>query len=135
MRYHWVRETTMQRKTQQRQALRQAIRHADRPMSPQEILEAARDEIPSLGIATVYRNIRALLDEGWLAEVELPGKPNRYELAGKHHHHHFHCATCDRVYDIDSCPGNFRDLTPQGFQLKAHDLILYGTCSGCVSEV
>lgn len=134
MGYHDGRDITMQRNTQQRRALRQAIRLADRPLSPQEILEAGRDRIPSLGIATVYRNIRSLLDEGWLQEVELPGKPNRYELAGKHHHHHFHCKTCDRVYDIDNCPGSFKDLAPQGFELEAHDLILYGTCRGCTVE-
>lgn len=124
----------MQRKTQQRQALRQAIRLAGRPLSPQEILQEAKTQIPSLGIATVYRNIRSLIDEGWLQEVELPGKPNRYEVAGKNHHHHFHCTTCDRVYDVDDCPGSFKDLTPQGFHLEAHELILYGTCRDCVEN-
>ena len=124
----------MQRKTQQRAALRQAIRQAGRPLSPQEILQEAQVEIPTLGIATVYRNIRHLVEEGWLEEVELPGKPNRYEMAGKHHHHHFHCKACDKVYDVNDCPGTFQELTPKGFKLEAHELTLYGTCSDCVSE-
>ena len=42
-----------------------------------------------LGIATVYRNIRSLTEEGELSEVKLPGENPRFELAGHQHHHHF----------------------------------------------
>ena len=86
------------RDTPQRRALRAALERADRPLSPAEALDAARRDAPGLGIATVYRNLRALVEEGWLDEVALPGAPSRYEVAGKHHHHHFRCRVCDRVY-------------------------------------
>ena len=121
----------MQRKTQQRDAIRAALEAADRPLSPQEILEAAQDSIPKLGIATVYRNIKSLLADGWLLPVELPGAPNRYEVAGKHHHHHFHCRNCDRVYEVEGCPPDLKDLAPAGFTLQAHEIILYGLCDAC----
>lgn len=122
----------MQRKTQQRAAIREAILAADRPMSPNEILVAAQEMAPGLGIATVYRNIRALVAEGWLRTVDLPAAPSRYEIAGKDHHHHFHCRACDRVYEIDDCPGKVADLTPAGFLQESHDLILYGLCAACL---
>lgn len=122
---------TVQRQTQQRAAIRGSIEEAGRPLSPQEILEAAQRAVPGLGIATVYRNVKSLLEEGWLKEVELPGAPSRYEVAGKHHHHHFHCRTCDRVYEIDDCPGTLRDLVPRGFRLESHDITLYGLCRAC----
>ena len=121
----------LQRKTQQRGAIRGALRHADRPLSPQEILDAARGEVPGLGIATVYRNVKSLVREGWLRTVELPGAPSRYEVAGKDHHHHFHCRNCDRVYEVEECPGDLRDLAPAGFELHSHEIILYGTCVTC----
>jgi len=40
-------------------------------------------------IATVYRTIKDLLGEGWLAQVDLPGQASRYEVAesAAHHHH------------------------------------------------
>ena len=122
----------MQRKTQQRDAIRQALEAAGRPLSPQAILEAARDEVPGLGVATVYRNIKSLLEEGWLQTVDLPGAPSGYELANKDHHHHFHCQACDRVFEIEDCPGDIRGLTPDGFRLEAHEIILYGTCDTCL---
>ena len=123
----------LQRKTQQRGAIRHALRRADRPLSPQEILAEARGAVPGLGIATVYRNIKSLVGSGWLKAVDLPGAPSRYEVADKGHHHHFHCRSCDRVYEVDECPGSLRDLTPDGFELDAHEIILYGTCEACTA--
>ncbi len=119
------------RDTQQRRALRAAFEHADRPLSPGEVLAAARPASPGLGLATVYRNVRALVDEGWLDEVRLPGAPNRYEVAGKHHHHHFRCRVCDRVFEVDGCPPDLRELLPPGFRLEGHDIILFGCCDRC----
>jgi Fur family ferric uptake transcriptional regulator len=124
----------MQRQTQQRAAIRRAFDEADRPLSPQEVLQRATGSIPSLGIATVYRNIRTLVAENWLRSVELPGTPDRYEVAGKGHHHHFHCRCCDGVFEVDACPGPMTDLSPNGFILEAHEIILYGLCRGCNSN-
>lgn len=120
-----------QRNTKQRQAILAAFEGSDRPLAPQEVLELAGRAIPRLGVATVYRNIKLLKEEGTLAVVELPGAPDRYELAGKEHHHHFHCRQCDRVFDIDGCPRTIAELTPEGFQLQSHELILYGACEEC----
>jgi Fur family ferric uptake transcriptional regulator len=121
----------MRRRTSQLDAIRSVFDRADRPIGPRECLTMARDDVPRLGIATVYRNVKRLVDEGWLRVVELPGGPDRYERAGKRHHHHFHCRACDAVYEVESCPGDFRSLSPHGFRLEAHELILYGLCSRC----
>lgn len=119
------------RDTAQRRALRAAIERADRPLSPGELLGAARRDVPGLGLATVYRTVRALVEEGWLAEVALPGSPNRYEQAGKHHHHHFRCTLCDRVFEVEGCPPDLRTLLPRGFRLESHDITLTGRCASC----
>jgi Fur family transcriptional regulator, ferric uptake regulator len=120
------------RKTQQRDAIRGALTAADRPLSPQEIHDQASAEVEGLGIATVYRNIKQLTDEGWLKEVELPGAPSRYEVADKDHHHHFHCKVCDRVFEVEDCPGSLGHLAPDGFVHESHEIILYGRCPDCV---
>ena len=124
----------MQRKTQQRAAIRRAFEEADRPLSPQEALSAAQLRQPGLGIATIYRNIKSFVERGWLRSVELPGAPDRYEVAGKDHHHHFHCRTCDGVFEVDDCPGELERISPEGFEVDAHEIILYGTCSACAAQ-
>ena len=121
----------MERNTRQRGAIRRAFRLADRPLSPAEALEGARTEIRNLGIATVYRNIRALVEEGTLTVVPLAGEGARYELSGKAHHHHFHCRQCDRVLDVPGCPGHVDEMVPTGYTLESHDVVLYGTCGDC----
>ena len=122
---------TAPRDTAQRRALRAAFERAARPLSPAEALAAARRRAPGLGLATVYRYLRALVEEGWLEEVLLPGAPNRYEVAGKHHHHHFRCRVCDRLFEVDGCPPDLRDLLPRGYRLEGHDITLFGRCASC----
>jgi Fur family ferric uptake transcriptional regulator len=86
-----------------------------------------------MGIATVYRTIKRLLDESWLAAVELPGEAPRYEIAGKPHHHHFRCNACNRVFDLVGCPNAFESILPAGFRLEGHELFLFGRCQECVA--
>lgn len=124
-------ERAATRDTRQRRAIRAAFLGTDRPLDPNEVLALAATGHSSLGIATVYRNIKSLLEEGWLTPVELPGEITHYELAGKDHHHHFHCRTCGKVYELNACLPNVQKLAPQGFQVAGHDLLLYGACREC----
>jgi Fur family transcriptional regulator, ferric uptake regulator len=119
------------RSTRQRSAIRAAIERAQRPLLPQEVLAAAQAEVPGLGIATVYRNLKALLDEGAIQLVSLPGENPRYETLGHGHHHHFQCTACDRVFDVHACPGDLSRLAPAGFTVEDHELTLYGRCRDC----
>lgn len=121
----------MERKTRQRDAIAAALREADRPLSPQELLDLSSRQTPGIGIATVYRTIKAMVDERLLTPVEIPGEPPRYEVAGKSHHHHFHCKKCDRVYEMKGCPGPLKKLAPPGFEVQGHEVLLYGICSAC----
>jgi len=121
----------VQRTTRQREAIRRAVRHAGRPLAPNEILEAARADVPQLGLATVYRAIAGLVEAGWLATVEIPGEPPRYERANLPHHHHFRCRACGRVFDLAPCGEHFDRLAPPGFTVEHHEVILWGVCLEC----
>jgi Fur family ferric uptake transcriptional regulator len=120
-----------QRNTRQRIAIRDAFERAARPLSPQQVLSAAQADVGGLGIATVYRNIKSLLEDGWLAAVELPGSPTVYERAGKAHHHHFHCEGCSRVFEVDGCVPRINRLAGRRFSVRRHELVLYGLCADC----
>jgi Fur family transcriptional regulator, ferric uptake regulator len=124
----------MERSTRQRMAIRQVIEQAGRPLSPQEILAASQADVPSMGIATVYRNIKALLDDGSIEAVTLPGEVPRYEPSHQGHHHHFQCTRCERVFDVFSCPGHLQHMAPTGFQVESHAVTLYGRCADCAAS-
>ena len=121
----------MQRSTRQRAAIINAFSDAMRPLTPQEVLESAQQSVPELGIATVYRNLRAMVEEDVLELVNLPGQAALYEATGRAHHHHFQCNNCQRVFDVDQCPGDLARLAPNGFTVESHELTLYGRCSDC----
>ncbi len=122
---------SVERNTRQRRTIRDVVEGAGRPLSTDEIFSGARASIASLGMATVYRSIRALLDEGWLAAVEVPGRSPLYERAGKGHHHHFACARCNRVYELGACAAEIRSDLPAGFVATGHEITIYGTCAAC----
>jgi Fur family transcriptional regulator, ferric uptake regulator len=119
------------RKTKQREALREALESAERPLSVVELLDAASKSVDGLGVATVYRAVSSLLDEGVVTAVAIPGNPLRYELASKEHHHHFQCEKCARVFDLAGCVENLRKLVPPKFRVRSHDVTLYGLCARC----
>lgn len=119
------------RKTKQRSAIREVLERAERPLSVAEVLSEAAALVDGLGIATVYRSLATLQDEGWLESVEIAGEPTRYERTGKGHHHHFRCEGCARVFDIEGCAVDVRGLVPPNFRLNSHVVTLYGRCAGC----
>ncbi|WP_241660733.1 Fur family transcriptional regulator [Variovorax guangxiensis] len=120
-----------QRDTRQRAAIRAAIERSTRPLLPAEILEQAQRDVEAMGIATVYRNLKLLVDAHEIRTVELPGEAARYETARHAHHHHFQCKRCARVFDVHACPGDFASMAPKGFKVEAHELTLYGLCAEC----
>ena len=121
----------MERQTRQRAAIERVFSETLRPLDPQEVLAAARRYVPRTGIATVYRAIKALIDDGKVVAVALPGENPRYERAGREHHHHFQCRRCHKVFELEGCSGDFGTVTPPGFRLEDHEVVLYGRCDSC----
>ncbi len=119
------------RNTTQKRAIQRVFDRATRPMTPAEILAAAAGDAPGIGIATVYRALKAMVADGALATVNLPEQGIRYERAELHHHHHFKCNACERVFDVPCALDQAACAVPAGFELERHQLILYGRCAPC----
>ena len=122
------------RDTVQRRAISEVIDHSDRPLTIEEILRQARKSKPSLGIATVYRTINTLVADHVIVPIQVPDQPVRYERANIPHHHHFHCNTCGKVFDVQACPEGLRRMLPTGFELESHEVVLYGRCRNCCAS-
>lgn len=121
----------MERQTKQRHAIEAAIREAGRPLLPAEVLTVAQRTVPGVNIATVYRCVKGLTEEGVVRTVDLPGEPARYEPADLHHHHHFRCDDCERVFDVPGCTKGLDTHVPGGFTVRAHEVVLFGRCAEC----
>ncbi len=124
----------MKRQTAQRRAILQALEEAQGPLTPQEILERAGRVQEGLGLATVYRNLGVLEAHGSVVSVHLPNDSTRYEPAGRGHHHHFRCESCEGVFELGAtCPVAVLEgaTLPGGFRVRDHELTLYGLCPDC----
>lgn len=123
----------MKRKTCQRAAIEEVFRQQDRPLRVEEILKHGREIVESLNQATVYRNLKILVQKGWLKQINLPSLGSLYERTGKGHHHHFYCHACNRVFELPGCALNEEEAAPEGFVMENHEIFLYGVCPSCVS--
>jgi Fur family transcriptional regulator, ferric uptake regulator len=123
-----------QRQTGQRLAIENVMRSAAGPLSVREIHERGAEAHPTLGIATVYRTLRLLVDDGRISPVILSDGETRYEMAGLGHHHHFHCRICGEVFDLPGCPVTLQKTYQGGYQVESHELTLHGTCPTCVES-
>jgi len=122
------------RSTRQKRAIEAVLRNHENPLTAMEIQGLALKDVPSIGIATVYRSLKSLGNDGQVVPVENPGAPPRYERADKGHHHHFLCRACGRVFELEKCLEGIKKLAPPGFRVEDHEIILYGACEGCAPK-
>jgi Fur family ferric uptake transcriptional regulator len=117
--------------TRQRAVILGILRQAGQPLTAQEIHERASRDSVGVGLATVYRALKAFMAQGDIAQVEIPGTSPCYEPTDRGHHHHFICQHCRQVFDLQGCVGGLEGLAPQDFQVERHEIVLYGACASC----
>ncbi len=119
--------------TQQKQVIMDTLESSARPLTPPELCEMARRDLPRLGIATVYRAIKAFVEEDAVRLVDVPGAPPHYEHASRKHHHFFLSHQCKRLFDLVGCVRRVAALAPSGFRVAGHEIVLYGDCPDCLT--
>ncbi len=93
-----------------------------------------RNQDPTIGIATLYRTMKLLVDSG-LADMHTFNEKTTYErLFQVRHHDHLICKVCEKTiefehpliekYQLEICERH-------GFILKSHRMELFGICREC----
>ncbi len=125
---------TTRRSTRQRDVISRVLDHAEGPLSVGDLLTRTQAELPGVGLATVYRTVKLLCDQGTVHPVTLDGE-TLYEASGRGHHHHFSCTACGRVFTLHACPVSIPagSVYPGGFVVEAHEVTLYGRCPACAA--
>ncbi len=75
------------------------MEHTGHPTAP-EIFEAVNRLHPRSSRATIYNNLRDLVQAGLVREVAVEGRAARFDAKGAEHHH-FICDRCGKVEDIE----------------------------------
>lgn len=66
----------------------------------EQLFKRVRERVPTISLDTVYRTLGTLADLGLVSRVAGVGGATRYD-ANTSRHHHFVCARCGRIQDID----------------------------------
>jgi Fur family ferric uptake transcriptional regulator/Fur family peroxide stress response transcriptional regulator len=120
------------RQTRQRQAILRLIQAADDHPTAAQVYERARQVLPELGFATVYRSLRALAGEGLIREVRV-GEVAQYDRRTDRHDHVV-CRRCGRLADVVvplAEAALAQAAAESGFQIEAHHTELSGLCPYC----
>ena len=125
--------------TRQRQVILDVMQDAKREhLTAEEVLQAARQKSPTLGIATVYRTLERLAGLGILYKTRFDEGKYRYELAddSDHHHHHVQCVRCERIFELEEglLDSIEQKIMQQGFAIINHRLTIYAICPECNQE-
>lgn len=118
--------------TTQRYGVLEYLQHHRVHPTADEIYRAVNRSDPRASRATVYNNLRSLIDAGLVRELVLDGKAARFEAAVERHHH-FVCDHCGRVEDIPWFEvQHLADRTELGRRaVRSYELILRGRCEKC----
>ena len=116
------------RSTKQRETIYQALMSLYHPTA-EEIYEKLRAETPTIGRATVFRNLAVLMEEGRAVKLNFPDEIARYD-ANIDGHCHLVCRRCSRVTDM---PVPHKIVLPPsfGFTVEQQELNFYGLCCEC----
>lgn len=116
--------------SKQRSEIMNVIRASGRHMTAEEIYLACREQGVKVSVATVYRNLGILAQEGQLRRVHVPGESDRFDFTVKPHSHIL-CDSCGQLVDIA-----LEDIQAEleqrlGMELTGYDLCLHYICPDC----
>ncbi|MBI3168626.1 MAG: transcriptional repressor [Chloroflexi bacterium] len=121
------------RMTSQRLAILHVLHHNGGHLSPVEVYEQARTELPSLTETTVYRTLEFLAGNG-LVRPALTGSGHLvYEIA-RHEHHHLVCRNCGNEMEVEHelLKSMYETLEVEsGYKLTDSHLTFFGLCPNC----
>ncbi len=96
-----------------------------------EIFEAVNRLDPRSSRATIYNNLRDLVQAGLVREVAVEGRAARFDVKGVQHHH-FICDRCGNVEDVAWYDVPRPSTSVLGKRLlRECELILRGFCASC----
>lgn len=103
--------------------------------STEALIENIMGKYSNISLATIYRNISILLDEGKIKKIKLRDCDVLETV--KAEHFHFICEKCGEIIDLNginkkSIYNQYKD--EQIYQIKNCDISFYGICQKCIEK-
>ena len=120
------------RSTHQKRIIYDYIVHSKSHPSINNIYNDLIEKGENIGIATCYRNLKSLLNEGKVIQIMTNDNVAHYDYV-KDDHFHLVCQCCNDIVDMNaqSIIINNDDSILKNFKADIKNLIIYGTCKQC----
>ena len=104
--------------------------------SAEKIYRDLLPQFPSMSLATVYNNIKVLIDEGVVSEIKVRNDTTTYFDFMGHDHLNVVCEKCGRIADVDIEVPDLREeaASQSGYQITKTQMTVYGICSECQKQ-
>ncbi|WP_369252472.1 Fur family transcriptional regulator [Geodermatophilus amargosae] len=129
-------EVPVRRQTRQRTAVLALLDELDGFRTAQDLHALLRERGDAVGLATVYRALQALVDDGLVDVLRSEDGEAAYRRCSPVHHHHLVCRSCGRTVEVADPPVErwaARVAAEHGFADVQHQLEVFGTCSACAA--
>ncbi len=100
--------------------------------SAEMVFEAVRESVPSITLATVYRNLNKLVELGRINKLEVNGE-FRFD-ADLSLHQHFICTNCGKIIDVFNekiSKNALKDFSEKKLFPTNVGIYFYGLCENC----
>lgn len=96
----------------------------------EQIYRMAKEKMPSIGLATVYRNLSQLAAEGKILRISADGQPDHFDKTLIPHEHAV-CRVCGEMRDVDV--GDIRSRIAEKLQRDdfLYELMIFDCCPKC----
>ncbi len=102
--------------------------------SAQDIHAGLRQAGSAVGLATVYRAVQVLADEGLVDLIRVDDGEARYRSCSPGHHHHLVCRACGRAVELEAAAVERWAAgvgAAEGFTEITHNIEVFGVCAEC----
>jgi Fur family transcriptional regulator, peroxide stress response regulator len=117
------------------QAVLDAVGSTTKHPTAMEVYEMVKQKRPGIGIASVYRILHQLVEQGYIRELTLGDESSRYD-ANTSRHDHAICRNCGLLLDVPVdliLPAEELKQAAEaaGITFDTHEVRLYGLCASC----
>lgn len=119
--------------TRQRVAVFDYMKRADHHPTAEDVFLSVKRKLPKISLATVYKNLEALVECGAISKLTYGDASARYDIRTDQHYH-TRCLSCGRIGDLDPEKGvePLEQIRPkEDFEIISYRLELVGYCRNC----
>ena len=124
----------MKNYSKQREAIITVLRDMKTHPTANAVYEKVKEQIPSISLGTVYRNLAALRENGDILAISIGDGFDHFD-GDKSPHIHLHCRECKEIFDLFMKGDPASEFAAScGFEPDTSIYIVSGICKDCSSK-